>query len=107
MIGILYKDVHDFAVWFHNDHDELMADLQDHNSADDSESDAAEPDTGNESGAKALVTDKETNPTGDSNQDACGGAESNQAETKNAGKTKIDQNEGEMSAVEPKSTENR
>ena len=28
LIGILYKDVHDFAVWFHEDHDELMADMQ-------------------------------------------------------------------------------
>ena len=39
LIGILYKDVHDFAVWFHEDHDELMADMQEHGSDNDSESD--------------------------------------------------------------------
>ena len=82
LIGILYKDVHDFAVWFHEDHDELMADMQEHNSGNDSESDVDEPNSGNESSVQASVSDKETKPTDESDQGAGDGNGSNEAEVK-------------------------
>ena len=98
LIGILYKDVHDFAVWFHEDHDELMADMQEHGSDNDSESDHNEPNTGNESSVQASVSDKETKPTDESDQGAGDDNGSNEAEVK------INENEEEAtSATKPSS----